>query len=158
MRYHCQIVLKQSFVADTIKKRIISMGEWKSKNHSKYLLQYHLIFVCKYRKKLLVSNSISNDIKHLSEEICNRHNINIVYMETDKDHIHYMIETEPNINLSDLVRTMKSYTTYHIWQKHCNYLSKCFWKEHTFWADGYFICSVGNVSEKILKEYIENQG
>lgn len=37
-------------------------------------------------------------------------------------------------------------------------LSKCFWKEHSFWTDGYFVCSVGNVSEKIPKEYIENQG
>ena len=134
------------------------MAEWKSKNHSKYLLQYHLIFVCKYRKKLLSSKPISNDIKHLSEEICNRHKVSIVYMETDKDHIHYMIETEPNINLSILVRTIKSYTTYHSWRKYHNYLSKCFWKEHTFWTDGYFICSVGNVSEKMLKEYIENQG
>lgn len=134
------------------------MGEWKSKNHSKYLLQYHLIFVCKYRKKLLASNSISNDIKSLSKSICEKHNVIIKYMETDKDHMHYMIETEPNINLCDLVRTVKSYTTYHIWKKYHTCLSKCFWKEHTFWTDGYFVCSVGNVSEKILKEYIENQG
>ena len=134
------------------------MGEWKSKNHSKYLLQYHLIFVCKYRKQLLSSNSISSDIKSLSESICKKHNVIIRYMETDKDHIHYMIETEPNINLSDFVRTIKSYTTYHIWKKYRNYLSKCFWKEHTFWTDGYFVCSVGNVSENVLKEYIENQG
>ena len=134
------------------------MGEWKSKNHGKYLLQYHLIFVCKYRKKLLSSNSISSDMKSLSKFICEKHNVIIRYMETDKDHIHYMIETEPNINLCDLVRTMKSYTTYHIWKKYHTYLSKCFWKEHTFWTDGYFVCSVGNVSEKILKEYIENQG
>ena len=69
-----------------------------------------------------------------------------------------MIETEPNINLSDLVRTMKSYTTYHIWKSHNEYLSKQFWKERTFWTDGYFVCSIGNVSEKMLKEYIENQG
>ena len=103
------------------------MGEWKSKNHSKYLLQYHLIFVCKYRKQLLSSKSISSDIKSLSENICKKHNVIIRYMETDKDHIH-------------------------------KYLSKCFWKEHTFWTDGYFVCSVGNVSEKVLKEYIENQG
>lgn len=47
-------------------------------------------------------------------------------METDKDHIHYMIETEPNINLSNLVRTMKSYITYHIWKTHNKYLSKHF--------------------------------
>lgn len=90
------------------------MVEWKSKNHSKYLLQYHLIVVCKSRKKLLSSTSISNDRKHLSREIGIRHNVNIVYMETDKEHIHDMMETEPNINLSDLVRTMKSDTTYHI--------------------------------------------
>ena len=64
------------------------MGEWKSKNHSKYLLQYHLIFVWKYRKQLLSSNSISSDIKSLSEAICKKHNVIIRYMETDKDHIH----------------------------------------------------------------------
>ena len=59
-----------------------------------------------------------------------------------------MIETEPNINLSDLVKTIKSYTTYHIWGFHKEYLSKQFWRENTFWTDGYFICSIGNVSEK----------
>lgn len=134
------------------------MSNWKSGSHNKYLLQYHLIFVCKYRKKLLVNQNISNDVKQLSVDICKKHSVNIKYMETDKDHIHYMIETRPNINLSDFVRTMKSYVTYHIWQKYDVILSKQFWKERTFFTDGYFICSVGNVSEKILKEYIENQG
>ena len=79
-------------------------------------------------------------------------------METDKDHIHYMIETKPNINLSNLVKVIKSYTTYHIWKKYEMYLKKYFWKEKTFWTDGYFICSIGNVSEETLKKYIENQG
>ncbi|MBU5470639.1 MAG: transposase [Lachnospiraceae bacterium] len=68
-----------------------------------------------------------------------------------------IVNTYYSINLCDLVRTMKSYTTYHIWKKYHTYLSKFFWKEHTFWTDGYFVCSVGNVSEKILKEYIEKQ-
>lgn len=133
-------------------------NNWKSKNRHKYLLQYHLIFVCKYRKKLLVSKSISDDIKQFSYEICQKHNVIIHKMETDKDHIHYMIETELNINLSDLVRTMKSYTTYYMWKSHKEYLSKQFWKEKTFWTDGYFISSIGNVSEKQLRKYIENQG
>lgn len=131
---------------------------WKSESHHKYLLQYHLIFVCKYRKQLLISKNISDDIKRLSVEICNKHKVCIKYMETDKDHIHYMIETTPNINLSRFVGVMKSYITYHIWELYENYLSKNFWKEKTFWTDGYFICSVGNISEKQLKEYIENQG
>ena len=53
---------------------------------------------------------------------------------------------------------LKSYTTYHIWKRYPQYLQKQFWKEHTFWRDGYFACSVGNVSEEMLKRYIGNQG
>ena len=134
------------------------MGVWKSKNRHKYLLQYHIIFVCKYRKKLLVSKEISDYIKQFSYEIYIKSNIIIKYMETDKDHIHYMIETEPTISISKVVNLIKSYTTYHIWKKHTEYLKNHFWKEHTFWTDGYFACSVGNVSEEMLKQYIENQG
>ena len=133
-------------------------NNWKSKNRYKFLLQYHLIFVCKYRKRILSNKAISDDIKQFSYEICSRHNVIIHEMETDKDHINYMIETESNINLPNLVRTMKSYTTYHIWKLHNKCLSKHFWKEHTFLTDGYFICSIGNVSEKQLRKYIENQG
>ena len=136
------------------------MGDnsFKTNSHSRYLLQYHVILVCKYRKRLLSSNNISTDVKRLSKAICTRHNIVIRYMETDKDHIHFMIETAPNTNLPAFVRTLKSYTTYHLWNKYQPYLSKCFWKEHTFWNDGYFIATIGNVSGKVIKEYIENQG
>ena len=88
------------------------METWKSKNRHKYLLQYHIIFVCKYRKKLLVSRQISDDIKQFSYEICQRHSVIIRYMETDKDHIHYMIEIEPTMSISKIVNLMKSYTTY----------------------------------------------
>ena len=70
----------------------------------------------------------------------------------------YMIRTEPIIFISEVANLIKRYTTYHIWKKHTEYLKKHFWKEDTFWTDGYFACSVGNVSEEILKQYIENQG
>ena len=70
-------------------------------------------------------------------------------METNKNYIHYMVETEPVMSVSKIVNLMKSYP---------NYLRKQFWKEHTFWTDGYFACSVGNVSEEILRKYIEEQG
>ena len=56
------------------------MGDWKSVNHSKYLLQYYLILVCKYRKRLLSGNNISSDIKKLSIDICLRHDVMIRYM------------------------------------------------------------------------------
>lgn len=79
-------------------------------------------------------------------------------METDNDHIHYMIETTPNINLSNYVRTLKSFTTFHLWQKYNYFLSKIYWKEKTFWSDGYFISTIGDVSSTTLRQYIENQG
>lgn len=134
------------------------MSKWKTKNRHKYLLQYHLILVCKYRKKLLSVNQVSKDIKNLSKVILEKHNVLIKYMETDKDHIHYMLELNPDMSVSKVIKLLKSYTTFHIWKKYYNILSKHFWKEKTFWTDGYFICTVGNVSEKMLKEYIENQG
>ena len=133
-------------------------NNWKSKNRHKYLLQYHLIFVCKYRKKLFLNKLISDDIKQFSYEICSSHNLTIHEMETDKDHIHYMIETTPNVSPSWIVDLLKSYTTFHIWRLRQNILRRYFWEEKTFWTDGYFVCSVGNISDKILKEYIENQG
>lgn len=79
-------------------------------------------------------------------------------METDKDHIHYMIEFEPTQLISRIVNILKSYTTYHVWKKYKPLLYKEFWKERTFWTDGYFVCSIGNISENILQKHIENQG
>lgn len=102
--------------------------------------------------------SISREIKKLSNEICLKKDVNIKYMETDSDHIHYMIEIPPNISISQLVNLIKSYTTYHIWNEYEYVLRKYYWKEKTFWTDGYFACSIGNVSEEMLKNYIENQG
>ena len=134
------------------------MSKWNSKNRHKFLLQYHVIFVCKYRKKLFLLKKLSDDIKNLSYEICNKHNIKIKYLETDKDHIHYMIEAEPSISISKIVNLIKSYTTYHICRKYPKYLSKYFWKEKTFYTDDYFVSSIGIVSKENLKKYIENQG
>lgn len=60
-------------------------------------------------------------------------------METDKDYIHYMIEANPMLSISKIVKLLKSYTTYHIWKKYNKYLVYFYWKEKTFWTDGY-IC------------------
>ena len=89
------------------------MDKWKTKNHSKFLLQYHVIFVCKYRHNILSNINISNDIKELSIKICNKHNVIIKYVETDKS----------------LIKTLKSYTTYYIWLKYENILKQYFGKE-----------------------------
>ncbi len=130
--------------------------DYTSKNHSKFLLMCHLIFVCKYRKKLLIR--LGDRIKELIIEIANRYNFEIVEMEVDKDHIHLLISYEPKTSILEIVRLLKQMTTYHIWREQEEYLSQHFWEERTFWSDGYFACSIGNVSKEVIQNYIENQG
>lgn len=131
---------------------------YNTSSHSKYILQYHLVFVCKYRRKILQPVEISNHIKHLSKEISIKKGVEIKYMETDKDHIHYLISTKSNINLSSYVKTLKSYTTYHIWKDYGSYLKNFIYGKRVFWSSGYFINTIGNVSEENVKNYILNQG
>ncbi|MFD2663057.1 IS200/IS605 family transposase [Paenibacillus thailandensis] len=127
-----------------------------SENHSKHLLMCHLIFVCKYRKKLL--SKVGHDIKTEIEYIANHYGWQIIEQEIDQDHIHVLIRYSPKWSILEIVRLLKQLTTYRIWQKHNEYLSQHFWKERTFWSDGYFSCSIGNVSKEIIQKYIQTQG
>lgn len=129
-----------------------------SKNNSKYLLMAHIIFVCKYRKNLLIK--LDNDIKYIFTQIEEKYNIQIIEMEVDKNHIHLLIRYPPTKSILEVVRLLKQISTYRIWRLNNNkeYLSKHFWKEQTFWSDGYFACSIGNVSKEIIEQYIRNQG
>lgn len=73
---------------------------YKSKNHSKFILTYHIIFTCKYRKKLLIK--YGEDVKQIMYDISKRYDFDIKEMEVDKDHIHMMISSVPkNISTSN---------------------------------------------------------
>ena len=80
----------------------------------------------------MVSKQMSDDIKQFSHGICQMHHVIIRYMETDKGHIHYVIETGPTMSVSKIVNLMESHITYHIWKRYPNYLKKHFWKGCTF--------------------------
>ena len=132
--------------------------DYVSRNHSKYLLMCHLIFVCKYRKKLLVR--YDKEIKKLFYDIAEEKDLNIIEMEVDKDHIHTLVQYPPTKSILEIVRCFKQMSTYIIWRQNNNqiYLKKHFWKENTFWSDGYFACSIGNVSKEIIEKHIQEQG
>ena len=132
--------------------------DYVSRNHSKYLLMCHLIFVCKYRKKLLVR--YDKEIKKLFYDIAEEKDLNIIEMEVDKDHIHTLVQYPPTKSILEIVRCFKQMSTYRIWRQNNNqiYLKKHFWKENTFWSDGYFACSIGNVSKEIIEKHIQEQG
>lgn len=130
--------------------------DYISENHSKHLLMCHLIFVCKYRKKLL--EHLGDYIKQEIIRISNHYGWQIIKQEVDRDHIHILIRYSPKWSILQIVRLLKQQTTYHVWKQYQEYLSNHFWKEHTFWSDGYFSCSIGNVSQEAIQRYIETQG
>lgn len=133
------------------------LKEYISKNHSKFLIKYHIILVCKYRKQLLVG-AVEYDMKKIMRHISEMSDFDIEVMETDKDHLHMMIRSEPKLSPLQIVRRLKQMSTSAVWKKYRDFLRHNFYKEHTFWTDGYFVSSIGNVSQETIKKYIENQG
>ena len=126
-------------------------------SHSKYLLQYHIVFATKYRKKLLV-DEIKDDIKQIMYDISNEKDFTIKAMETDVDHIHLMIDASPVKSVYLIVNLLKSMSTNRIYKKHRTFLKTHFWKENTFWSDGYFVATIGDASPETIKKYIDTQG
>ena len=91
-------------------------------------------------------------------DISKRYDFDIKEMEVDKDHIHMMISSVPKISPLQIVRVLKQQSTIQMWRKYSNELKKYYWAENTLWTDGYFVSTIGEVSRKTLKHYIQNQG
>ena len=126
-------------------------------NRRKYSLKVYIVLVTKYRKQLL-KGSITDDVKQEILDIANTRGYEIIAIETDKDHIHFLLSYDTADRVCDIVKIIKQETAYHLWQKYSSVLSRQYWKEKTFWSDGYFACSIGEVTSATIKKYIESQG
>lgn len=126
-------------------------------NRRKYSLKVQIVLVTKYRKQLL-KGSIADDVKQKILDIANTRGYEIIAMETDKDHIHFLLSYDATDRVCDIVKIVKQETTYYLWQKYNLVLSKQYWKKKIFWSDGYFACSIGEVSSATIQKYIESQG
>lgn len=140
-----------------MKKNNRKLYGYQTTNRVKHNLKLHLILVCKYKKKLL-QQGIESNIKNIIRDIEANSDFDIIEMESDIDHIHIMLQYIPRVSISSIANRIKSVTTHKIWLEHSNYLQKHFWKEKTFWTDGYFVCSVGEASPETIQNYIRNQG
>ena len=132
-----------------MKKRQNSSTNFQSTSSCRYLLQIHLIFVVKYRKKLLIG-SLNDDMLQKLFDISKRYDFEIKTMNSDIDHLHMLISMKPSISVSQIVRVLKQESTIYIWKKYKQLLKLHFWKEHTFWSDGYFVVSIGNANENTI--------
>lgn len=132
------------------------MSKYDSLKHKKFKILYHIILSTKYRRKLL--NPIRDEILSYMKLAENRQ-FKIETQEIDKDHIHLLIKADPTIAPYEIVHRLKQYSTYHIWKNNHTYMSYWYWSgKHYLWTRGYFVSTIGNVSEKNLSQYIENQG
>lgn len=114
-----------------------SNTNYHSRNHCKYLLTYHIMFVCKYRKSLLIK--YGDVIKQIMHSINKKYEFAIIEIEVDKNHVHMMIETPPKLSPLQAIRVLKQQSAIEIWKIYRKELLKEFWKENTFWTDGYFL-------------------
>lgn len=121
------------------------MSKYERLNHAKTFLRYHLILSTKYRRKVLkpIREDLLAAMKVAQEK---NGNFRIEAGEVDYDHIHLLVRIKPNETVFDVVHSLKQQSTYLMWQKHHNYLSKFYWSgQHHLWTRGYFASTIGNM-------------
>ena len=101
-----------------LRKGLTGVINYVSKNHSKYLLMVHFIFVVKYRRNLLIK--FGYEIKQIFYDIANEKDIVIVEMEVDKNHIYLLVHYKPTMSVLDLVRWFKQIFAYRLWRQNVN--------------------------------------
>ena len=129
----------------------------RSGSHCRYSLQYHLVWIPKYRRSFLVG-AIAERLLQILKEIARDYRFHIIAMEVMPDHVHMLIEAPPKYAPARIVQTFKSISARRMLQEFPHIIKRSIWKEHVLWAVGYYIGSVGSgVTTELVREYIENQ-
>lgn len=120
-------------------------------------LQYHLVFVTKYRRKVL-TDKILNKIKEIIYNTAHKHHFEIVNIGSEnQDHIHIILKLKPLQAISKIVQLLKQYTRYYVWQEYPVELREHYWYKDLLWSSGYYCSTLGNVSRDVVLEYVEKQ-
>ena len=122
-------------------------------SHTVTHLTLHIVWVTKYRYKVL-EGDIQKRCRELIIQICDTEDIRILKGVVSKDHIHMHIEYPPSKSISEIIRKVKGKTS-RILQKEYTELRKRYWGKH-FWGIGYGSWSTGNVTEKMIEEYLKH--
>ena len=124
-------------------------------NHSVFSLNYHLVMVVKYRRKV-INDNISNRLKEMFEYIGKTYHITLMEWNHDIDHVHVLFKGCPNTEISKFMNAYKSASSRLIKIENPEIKEKL-WKE-TFWSKSYCLISTGVVTIDVIKKYIETQG
>jgi putative transposase len=131
--------------------------EYRRQTHAVYHTRYHLVFATKFRRKIFVKPGMAEYMKVIMRTIPRRHpEIEILEVNTDKDHIHLLVSIAPKMSIAEAVRILKS-NTGHMMMKKFPFIRTVYRGEMTLWSVGYFVSTVG-VNEQTIEAYIKQQG
>lgn len=132
------------------------MSQYIHKSHNITVLLYHLVFPTKYRR-IVIDDEVDRMIKEVSLEIEKRYEIHFVEIGTDKDHVHFLVQTVPMVAVNRLVTIIKSVTAKEVFKKKPE-LKKELWGS-SLWTSGYYASTVGkHGNEEVIGRYIQEQG
>ena len=124
--------------------------------HSVYRLEYHVVWVCKYRRRIL-NPGVCAYIRQIMPKLLR--SMPGVALETigfDNDHLHMLMVIPPKYSIASVMAQLKSQSASELRRKF-KWLEKVYWKENIVWSLGYFVSSVG-VDEDVIRRYVEHQG
>lgn len=132
------------------------MSEYLHKSHNVTVLLYHLVFPAKYRRAVF-DKEVDGVLKEVCIEIEKRYQIQFVEIGTDKDHVHFLVQSVPTYSVTRLVTIIKSLSAREIFRR-CPQVKKRLWGGE-FWTDGYFGSTVGkHGDENMIGNYVRKQG
>ena len=126
--------------------------EYRKGTHTVYNIEYHFVWVTKYRYHVLV-NDLKTRAREIIRQSCMQYEIKIIKGHVSKDHIHLLVSCPPHLAPSKIIQKLKGKSSYTL-QREFPHLKKRYWGQH-LWAKGYFCTSVGNIDEKTIRDYIE---
>jgi len=124
--------------------------------HCAYRLQYHIVWVCKYRRRILKPGVREYLEKVLTGLLRQMPGVEIETIGFDGDHLHMVMIIPPKYSISEVMGRLKSQSSSRM-RKKFDWLSKVYWSDNIVWSPGYFVSSIG-VDEKTVKKYVEYQG
>jgi putative transposase len=124
--------------------------------HSVYSLQYHVVWVSKYRRRILKPGVCTYLQKVLPKLLRSMPGVTIDAIGFDQDHLHMVMVIPPKYSISSVMGKLKSRSASEM-RKSFPWLAKVYWKENLVWSPGYFVSSVG-IDENTIKQYVELQG
>ena len=125
---------------------------YKSNHNIMYSYKYHVVWCPKYRRPVLV-NGIDHRLKELIINTCNRLRIDVIEMEIMPDHVHLLMEVDPQFGVDNAVKLIKGHTSKVLREEYPHLKTKM----PTLWTNSYFVSTVGGAPLSVIKQYIENQ-